>query len=534
MHFNSRANANAYSSNYAVVPNDNANQNVNANRASEKSAKQITRPAIEKEFYDIEERVIIRPAGKAIIEFDPHPSHQAVKAPNGNNKLYQNDRNRNNNYNNNYITVSSSTEEPQYNSAQAHILCPQDQTPGYHFADASTASPPPGQYFTTTTATPTPIYIQYQPASTTASSVQNHYSSSTPSIQYSTATAASSTTGQQESSTPGNEQKEVFVSSSTPVSVTIIESGENNNGSTNQNSNNQINNNPDIIYAKNGRLTLPSNNNKNFYGNDEDDVDQVADELPPRGDSASSNNYRASEPDQFYHEAPRGRYTNNGPYQPPVRNVQTKYNGEPTERNEYAEEIPAGRYNDQQQQLQQQQQNSTGPNSKYVNGDQNQRLIELYTGNGGVTEVGRSHAAYTSGENSDYTNNNNNNYNNNNNDNGHEYKNVGNVRARVISVTPPPENSVPSEHINTRRIVVSKYIQTVEDVDTSANGTANATGSRAESAAQINGNGNNGASSYYISTTPAPKGQRIIYVQPVSQDVAERKATAPVVEYRRN
>lgn len=691
----SNSRVNSYSGNYAVEPNANNYNNVNGNNAAAKSAKQIRRPAIEKEFYDIEEKVIIRPAGRAIIELDT-PVSQAVKAANGNDNRYQsgfNSPNQNNNYNSNYApangvnqrgqynSAQSGFNDPnqnsnynvnyapangenqrgqynsahpgfnnpnqnsnynanyapangenqrgqynsaqsgfnspnentynsnyapangvnqrgQYNSAQAHIECPQDQQGAYHF-DVSTPGAQ-GQYFSTTT-TSTPVYIHYQPSSTIASSTQSQFSTTTP-HQYSTTGGnqyqpSSSTVGstradnQFQSSTPGSNQQDVYVSSTTPVSVTIIENYDDKNKN---NQNKQFNNTQDIIYAKNGHLTTPgyhnnnnNNNNGTFYGNEEEDIDQIDDELPPRGDTSRSNNYRADQPDQFYHEPSHSRYTT-GPYQPPVKNVQTNYNGEPTERNEYAEEIPVGRYTNQ---------NPTNANSKYTApDDRQQRLIELYTGNGGVSEVGKSHDAYTDGSNNNnnyysgsnsnggsnsqnaaYTNggNNNNNYysgsnnndgknsqnaaytngdnsnyysgsnsNNNNDGKNGQYKDAGNVRARVISVTPAPDNAVPAEHVNTRRIVVSKYIETVEDVTDASDGTngndaSNASGSQVNDNKNANGNrnannnnNNSSPSGYYVSTTPASTSQRIIYVQPVSQEMAEKKAVPPA-DYRR-
>lgn len=41
---------------------------------------QVRRPAIQKQFYDIEERVIIRPAGSAVVELD-EPTSKSQKEP---------------------------------------------------------------------------------------------------------------------------------------------------------------------------------------------------------------------------------------------------------------------------------------------------------------------------------------------------------------------------------------------------------------------------------------------------------------------
>ena len=79
-----------------------------------------------------------------------------------------------------------------------------------------------------------------------------------------------------------------------------------------------------------------------------------------------------------------------------------------------------------------------------VNQANQQRLIQLLTARGGVAEVDFGHA-------------------------GHSPPPVGDagpVRARVLSATPAPPHSPPAgERMSTRRVVVSRPIETVQDID---------------------------------------------------------------------
>lgn len=336
-------------------------------------------------------------------------------------------------------------------------------------------------------------------------------------------------------------------------------------------------------------------------GQDEYSPDQFQNELPPRGDISQ---YRAEQPDQFYHELPRGQYTNDPNRPPQTFNVYSRSNGDPTERTPYNGEEQA-----EVVEIEPKGRNFTNKQNGTYGNDQQARLIELYTGNGGVSEVGQ----VDDQTNSRYTSNNNNNYNNNNR-NG-QYQDVGNVRARVVSVTPPPATALPVETVNRRRIVVSKPVTTVQEVveaDNSNNSTGDAQNGNYRSnyvdqrndnrensnnadgryRSNFESNGNYGSGSYnqnqqnnnnnnynngrynseysgnyrsesnynangnndydrnqnnqrgsqskngkyeesgsstgvYISTTPSSASQRIIYVQPVSQDFAQQKAVAP-------
>lgn len=574
---------------------------------------QIRRPAIKKEFYDIEEKVIIRPAGSALIELDTPISktlkqdsyapgyngqsqYDAGQSYNRNQHQYQNPNDYNNpgqGYNPNQVVY---TPRPVYNpnpnpgqiplNGQANprgIQCdhrsrgPNQYQPTTTYLTPTTVTyqpTTPGQYFPTTTYAPTPNSYgsstpqapsrTYQPPYNDQNSIQYHPTTFAP-------TAESSTPRQSVTSSTTNQ--DVYVSSTTPVSVTIVDTAAaSDDNAINRNNNTQR---QDIVYAR-GQSNYGNNQ---FNGNEENGPDQFRNELPPRGDVSQTADYR--QPDQFYHELPRSRYT--GPYQPPAVHVETKYNGEPTETNYYAEEITIG---NRGQNASRNRNNST---------DQQQRLIELYTGNGGVTEIGQTgdqqQQQQQQPQNGRYTN-----------DGSSSYNDVGNVRARVISATPAPEGSQPSEHVNTRRIVVSKRVETVQEIEVPENnGTASAnngqgananyndnsnwnngqqqrynddnsnynsnsnsnynsdgrfanyndgrSSSNYENSAEYNdsGNGNsqenyaNGGSSessarystpstpsgYYISATPASTGKRVIYVKPVSQEFAEQKAVPP-------
>lgn len=342
------------------------------------------------------------------------------------------------------------------------------------------------------------------------------------------------------------------------------------NGDTNQNQNRTSFQGQDIVYA-------------NKAEPNENSPDQFQNELPPRGDLSQ---YRAEQPDQFYHELPRGRYSNDPTHPPQTFNVYSKPNGEPTEQ-------PYNKINGADVVDIEPSRNYTNNQNQTSYGQQG-RLIELYINNDGVSEAGQTNSQYRNSP----------------------YPDVGNVRARVVSVTPPPATAVPTETVNRRRIVVSNPVTTVEEVVEANNstGTSQAGNNRADNAnrnqgdrncnegdsqnqnnfesnnndgnnngddrykqnyqneyhynpnsdskftktyqngennANFNENFNNndykqyGGSSQgkkgnyestkpstssngvFISATPTTASQRIIYVQPVSQDFSQQKAVPP-------
>lgn len=261
--------------------------------------------------------------------------------------------------------------------------------------------------------------------------------STTPGQYTPTTTTASTYSTSDSNTTP--KQSEIYVRSKTPVAITIFDSNNNNtqNTSTQQ---------QDIIYS----------------GQRQSDEFTPLNELPPRGDISQ---YRAEESDQFYHELPRSRNSN----EPKGPVVYTHSNGEP-----FAE-------------------------FEGVN-DQNRALNENQSNSNAQDD--------------------------------------GNVRARVLSVTPPPENAVPTETVNRKRIVISKPVQiqeVPENDDNSKNQNvnnrneantfnSNEANTLSNTANQANEDAPNGV---YISTTPSTASQRIIYVQPVSQDFAQQRAVSP-------
>lgn len=546
---------------------------------------QIRRPAIKKEFYDIEEKVIIRPAGSALIELDSPISKQLKQdsyAPGYGQREYSAGQaynpNQENQYNQGFEQrvysprpVYNPSYNPypypnQFNGNPRGINCDRGHghgqsgqiptttyltpttTIGYQ---PTTTYSTPGQNFPTTTYAPTPnVYTSSSPQPPSRTYVPPYNDQNTNQYHPTTFAPTSESSTPRQTVTSSSTNQDVFVSSTTPVSVTIVDTADS--GSTNNSTQRNLD---DIIYARG-----QSNYGNNQYSeSDENGPDGFRNELPPRGDVGQTADYR--QPDQFFHELPRSRYT--GPYQPPAVHVETKYNGEPTEKNYYAEEIPIG---------------NRSQNSSRNSTDQSQRLIDLYTGsNGGITEIGVTNEQQQANS-ARYTN-----------DGGSSYNDVGNVKARVISATPAPEGAQPSEHVNTRRIVVSKRVETVQEIEvpenngtaTTQNGNSNgqsanynanydnannspsqynddnkyyssqyndgrSSSSNYENGGDYNSNSNqanyasggasesssrysaqSAPSGYYISTTPSSAGKRVIYVKPVTQEFAQQKAVAP-------
>lgn len=290
-------------------------------------------------------------------------------------------------------------------------------------------------------------------------------SSTTPGVFIPSSTAGSSSTG---SPTTTPQQSEIYISSTTPVTVTIVDKNENNTQSRKTPFQT-----PGIIYAGQGgqgqgnqgqgnqgaaQNGQRSQGGQGFYysqpvqngQSDENQADQFQNELPPRGDLSQ---YRSAEqPDQFYHELPRSRYTNQPNRPPQAYNVYSRSRGEPTE-------APYGRIEDAEIVEIDRMRNGTNARNRTGQGNNQQtaRLIQLYTGNGGVTEVGQTDDQTNSRYSPDQNQNQNQNQN-------AQYQDAGNVRGRIISVTPPPATAIPTETVNRRRIVVSKPVTTVEEI----------------------------------------------------------------------
>ncbi|XP_031624096.1 myb-like protein A isoform X2 [Contarinia nasturtii] len=515
---------------------------------------QIHRPGIKKEFYDVEERVIVRPVGSALIEFNSPTKKQEINENNENGRNYASNYNQynfqgfrpSNNNNNNQYSSNGYGQHRQYfptavpdcgyldqQPVYVYNAPPQpflDNNPQYHpttFVPPTTTdnfhttkgypttkdnypSTNEGSYPTTKGIYPTTVYSipsqtylppvipdqSYSPSSSSEYAPTTAYGST--SAQYAPSTASSTVT---QGTTP--KQSDIYISSTTPISVTIVDK--------NEDANKNLTNLPgqDIIYAEQYEENTP---------------DQVQNELPPRGDVSQ---YRAEQPDQFYYELPSSRYTNEPNRPPQAFNVYTKSNGEPDTFNGYDQSII----------IESKDRNSTkNRNQTSFENNQQAQLIELYTGNGGISED-QSKSRYT-----------------NDNNQNTQYKDVGNVRARVVSVTPPPATAIPTETVNKRRIVFSKPVTTVQEVVEADNSTSGQyqQSNNYESpdgnnySSEFNDNKNRANNNYdstranyetktpstsstgvFISTTPSTASQRIIYVQPVSQDFAQQKAVPP-------
>lgn len=226
-------------------------------------------------------------------------------------------------------------------------------------------------------------------------------------------------------STPA-QQSDIFISSSTPVSVTIVDKNDKNT-TTNTDSQDR-----DIIYGSSDQGQFEENT-----------PDQVQNELPPRGDLSQ---YQAEQSDQFYHELPRSRYTNGPNRQPQAYNVYSKSRGEPTE----------GPYNAQDTaefvEIDDAKDRSFTNDRDGASGKQQQQ---------GRLAFDRSDDQNTNGR-----------YTSDTNKNG-QY--TGNVRERVIAVTPAPATYTPTETVNHRRIVVAKPVDLVQEVVEPDNSTTTTT-----------------------------------------------------------
>ncbi|XP_055309939.1 putative uncharacterized protein DDB_G0277255 isoform X2 [Sitodiplosis mosellana] len=532
---------------------------------------QIYRPGIKKEFYDVEERVIVRPVGSALIEFDPPSKKQDITEGRPNTRNYASNHNQ---YNFQGLRTNGRSDDASNQNGQFYSTSVSDcgygyddQSPVYEYSPPATSfDSPKTQYHPTTfapTATTEPTTNNYPttgypptvpsqtylpPFSTDQSFTSSSSSEYTPSTAYSSTpgqyTPTSTSTASNSDSSTTAKQSDIYISSTTPVSVTIVDKNDN------SNQNQTTPQEPYILYADQRQ------SNENIP------IDQFQNEIPPRGDISQ---YRAEQPDQFYHELPRSRITN----EPNRPIVYSRSHGEPTF---YREDVDEDvKYLDSTND-----QNRTSHES-----NQQARLIQLYTDNGGVSEVGQTETESEAG--SRYS------------DQGKrnsQYQDVGNVRARVVSVTPPPASFLPTETVNRRRIVVSKpvTVTTVQEVvgsDSSKNNTQssdyegdfdNSNGryqSNFEDGSEYNANYRNedkinqnsypafsgnyenvdsrrdansnkfdsgphkkganykdrantsASTGVYISTTPSTASQRIIYVQPVSQDFAQQRAVTP-------
>lgn len=142
---------------------------------------QIHRPGIKKEFYDVEERVIVRPAGSALIELDPPTKKQEIKEY-GSNDVNQasNQQPSQQQYNSRGFRPSdqSGSSNAQYNQG-AYFSTPipncgyggyPDQSPVYAYSPPATSFGNPGTQYHPTTFAPSTT------TTTSATSTEENYS----------------------------------------------------------------------------------------------------------------------------------------------------------------------------------------------------------------------------------------------------------------------------------------------------------------------------------------------------------------------
>lgn len=121
---------------------------------------QIHRPGIKKEFYDVEERVIVRPAGSALIELDPPIKKQDIT------EYHPNDRNDvPNQYQYNYqrFNANSQSDSPKgynpngqyFSTAVPDCGYGYDQSPVYEYSPPATSFDNPDANYHPTTFAPT-------------------------------------------------------------------------------------------------------------------------------------------------------------------------------------------------------------------------------------------------------------------------------------------------------------------------------------------------------------------------------------------
>lgn len=511
------------SQNYENPPNSQqwGAQNVDDQNASKESTVntkkyEIRRPAIRKEFYDIEEKVIVRPAGTALIELDP-PFSKTLKQDDRQNATsgqsnqrgqlrqqpFQRQQEQEQQQQQLQQQQQRSYQSPanyayfdnQPYAQQVPIGTPVFSVPGgvHHGYPGVIPHPQPVQPIPQPAPLPQPRPIPRpipQPYPQPVPDCDQGYPQSQPQprpfvprpvpqqppinylpphetpsqMPYHPTTFQPPTQPQPQ---PGrrhhHRQHSVVISSTTPV--TIVEDYVPNNGVQGYNQNNEINPNNsvvDIVYAQDRNRPPTNAHDDTDTTFESEDPDEFLHEIPPNGDA--SGKYRVDQTDQFFHELPRSRTRAN--YQSPTIHVESRSHGSPKI---YSEDLKQPTEDDEKNR------NATKGNDKQA------QLIDLYTGNGGVTEVGgvtpRPNAAYTAPRESD---NSNNDYNSNSN----EFKDIGGVRARVIQVTPAPPNAVPQETTNTRRVVVSKHVTTVQEVEIPARRNSTVKASRNNSSSE--------------------------------------------------
>lgn len=453
-----------------VQPNENGNQNVETavetNAPTQpvyKTSKyEVRRPGVRKEFYDIEEKVFIKPAGTAIFELQhdkPHSSaivnkhiYQQQSYPYPQYPQYADDSAQ-------YYPQIQQYANHGYNPGYNPVVVQSVPSPGYDFAPPRPHVTYPTTYnpvYPPTTITPgyvPPVTSGYLPPCDEAPTKPHP-----PSSQHEL---------NEEYDRDDDENDQNYDSDAAFITPIHEESADIKYASSKSNSGR------DREYY---RAPTP-----NAY-NPEQRIDRVRAEYQnQRGDLAQlkANQY----PQQFHYE-----------YVPKVeqKGVQIRPNG-----------VPSAKYSEQRA-------------SSQVEIENSKKLLDLYSANGDVTEIGGYGGEARS----------------------QQYKAQNkNVEHRVVSVTPAPEyaNYV-DEQSKSRRVVLSKPLYTVQQVevrehnhrlveDVEHDGIQPSV-SEFEKLRLI------GSSSYGKSSSPrkADINQDVEYVTPVPQEYAQLRAGSPVPE----
>lgn len=385
--------------NRKIQDDGNVEQNVPAVPVYKTSKYEVRRPGIRKEFYDIEEKVFIKPAGTAIFELQHDKPHSSALI---NRHISQQQSSPQYPEYPQYSEDGSQSypEEQQYaNHGYGHghgydpIFIQPAHTPDYHYTPV--AQPPathPNTYnynpvYPSTTITPSyvpPIGSGYLPPCDDVPSVP-----STPSKPHPPAS-------KHELSDEYDENDHHDYDADAGYITPINEESQDIKYATSQSTSNR-----DREYY---RASQPSGYNRDSR------IDRLRVEYQNRGDLAQlkANQY----PQQFYQE-----------YVPNVnvdrKQVQIRPNGDAS----------SAKYSQEKAISQVEVQNS-------------QRLLDLYSANGDVTEVGFGRDAKTQ-----------------------QYK-VPNGNGRVVSVTPAPQyaNYV-DEQTKSRRVALTQPLYTVQQVE---------------------------------------------------------------------
>lgn len=362
-------------------------------------SKTVRRPAIQKDFFDIEERTIVRPAGSAVIQFEQH--HDLSDRYPG--------------------TLVYS--HPIYTHPSPPIYSHQFPTYDVPVYRPIPPTQPPITYIP-------PSHVPVYPDEQDSKNNNHGFSSNTPCAPAND----DNSSVHNKSPTLTNDKTDGGVDTvdADLDDVEQFDNAENDQydddvvieGRTRPFNNTNF---VDIVYTKNATTPHIYSNTASLQNDlqristytirpQSEPNDPLKYEIPVRGDISTASEKQQT--DKFYHEIPRPRYVF------PV-NVESKSNGA-------APKIATITFSQ---------------SSQNEHRENQQKLLNLFAVKGGVTEIGSDEKS-----NQRYQTNNN---------------NINVVRARVVSVTPAPnlDEVQPSEHTKIRRIVVSKPIETVEQIE---------------------------------------------------------------------